>query len=117
MSADDTDFRLIKLIEARPELTQRELARELGVSLGKANYCLKALIDKGWVKTQNFKNSSNKLAYAYILTPKGMARKWYLTQRFLERKRVEYDRLRREIEELSEALESRGQLHGDLVDE
>lgn len=117
MPADDTDYRLIKLIEEHPDLTQRELARELGVSLGKANYCLKALIDKGCVKTQNFRNSSNKLAYAYILTPKGMARKWHLTQRFLERKREEYDKLKTEIEELSQELESKRQTHDSLIDE
>ncbi|MCZ7600486.1 MAG: MarR family EPS-associated transcriptional regulator [Gammaproteobacteria bacterium] len=116
MPTDEFHYRLIRLIESRPDLTQRELARELGVSLGKTNYCIKALIDKGWIKTRNFRNSSNKLAYAYILTPQGMARKWYLTRRFLERKQVEYDNLRREINQLSRELESREQ-RGEAVPE
>ena len=106
MPTDEFHYRLIRLIESRPDLTQRELARELGVSLGKTNYCIKALIDKGWIKTRNFRNSSNKLAYAYILTPQGMARKWSLTQRFLKRKQEEYERLRHEIEQLSDELEA-----------
>lgn len=109
MPTDEFHYRLIRLIESRPNLTQRELARELGVSLGKTNYCIKALIDKGWIKTRNFRNSSNKLAYAYILTPQGMARKWYLTRRFLERKQAEYDNLRREIDQLSRELQGREQ--------
>jgi EPS-associated MarR family transcriptional regulator len=62
----------MKLIEARPEFSQRDLARELGVSLGKANYCLRALVDKGWIKASNFRNSRNKAAYAYLLTPRGI---------------------------------------------
>ncbi len=114
MPPDEINLRLIKLIESRPDLTQRELASELGISLGKANYCLRALVDKGWVKTRNFRNSSNKLAYAYMLTPAGMARKWSLTQRFLERKKAEYDRLKHEIEQLSSELETREQ--GTAVD-
>jgi len=109
MPTDEFHYRLIRLIESRPDLTQRELARELGVSLGKTNYCIKALIDKGWIKTRNFRNSSNKLAYAYILTPQGMARKWYLTRRFLARKLAEYDNLRREIDELSRELQGKDQ--------
>ncbi len=104
MTSEELDYRLFKLIEARPELSQRELADELGVSLGKTNYVLRALIEKGWVKTRNFRNSHNKLAYAYILTPSGIARKIDITHRFLRRKQAEYDRLKREIAELEKEV-------------
>ena len=81
-------------------MNQRELARALDVSLGKVNYCLKALIDRGLVKAQNFRSSDNKLAYAYLLTPSGFARKADLTARFLRRKMAEYEAIRNEIESL-----------------
>lgn len=91
---------MLRALDARPEVTQRELASELGVSLGKANYCLRALLSKGMVKAQNFRNSTNKRGYAYLLTPEGVAEKASLTRRFLARKREEYDALRVEIEQL-----------------
>jgi len=97
---DETLFRVLRTLEARPETSQRELADSLGVSLGKANYCLKALMDKGLVKVRNFRNSKNKLAYAYVLTPSGVAAKASLTGRFLKRKMAEYEVLQKEIEEL-----------------
>ncbi len=97
---DDIHFRVLKIIYSSPQITQRELADELGVSLGKANYCLKSLIEKGWLKVNNFKNSKNKMAYAYLLTPQGIDGKSKLTVQFLRRKIEEYDRLKREIEEL-----------------
>ena len=97
---DDIHFRVLKIIDSSPQITQRELADELGVSLGKANYCLKSLIEKGWLKVNNFKNSKNKMAYAYLLTPEGIDGKAKLTVQFLRRKIEEYDRLKREIEEL-----------------
>lgn len=97
---DETLFRVLRTLEARPETSQRELADSLGVSLGKANYCLKALVDKGLVKVRNFRNSKNKLAYAYVLTPSGVAAKAALSGRFLKRKMAEYEALRQEIEEL-----------------
>ena len=96
---------MLKALEANPELSQRQLANELGISVGKANYCIKALIDAGWVKARNFRNSNNKLAYAYVLTPSGMRRKTKLTLRFLEHRRREYEALRREIAVLSAELD------------
>jgi EPS-associated MarR family transcriptional regulator len=90
----------MRLLDARPELSQRELATSLGVSLGKANYCLRALIEKGFVKAENYRNSSNKLAYFYLLTPSGIAAKAELTRQFLTRKVREYEELRLEIERL-----------------
>lgn len=92
-----TRYRLLKLLEARPEVSQRELARELGVSLGKVNYCLRALVDKGWVKARNFRNSRNKLAYLYVLTPRGVAEKARLTVEYLKIKLAEAEALEEEI--------------------
>ena len=97
---EDTHLRLLKLLEARPELSQRDLARELGTSLGKTNYCLNALIDKGLVKVRNFRNSNNKLAYAYLLTPRGIDSKATITVQFLKRKMAEYEMLKAEIAQL-----------------
>jgi len=90
----------MRLLEGNPEMTQRELAEALGVSLGAANYCLKALVEKGWVKLENFQNNPNKLGYLYLLTPMGMAAKTALTARFLRRKLAEYEALKAEIEQL-----------------
>jgi len=97
---DDTHYRLLRLLEANPELSQRDLARELGTSLGKINYCVNALIEKGWVKARNFRNSRKKLAYAYLLTPRGIEQKAKITVRFLRRKITEYEVLETEIEQL-----------------
>jgi len=97
----------LKILEANPNLSQRQIAAELGVSVGKANYCVKALTDKGWVKARNFRNNDNKLAYAYILTPSGIREKAQLTARFLERKRREFEALRREIAMLSAELDGK----------
>lgn len=98
--SDSSALRVLQLLEAKPRITQREMARELGVSLGKANYCLRALLTKGFIKAQNFRQSQNKLAYVYLLTPEGVAAKAELTRKFLARKRVEYDALKLEIERL-----------------
>lgn len=97
---DEIHLRLMKAIESNPQATQRELAEALGVSLGKANYCLRALVDRGWVKVRNFRANPHKLAYAYLLTPAGLDGKARLTVRFLKRKLDEYDLLRAEIEQL-----------------
>jgi EPS-associated MarR family transcriptional regulator len=97
---EDTHLRLMRLLEPRPDLSQRDLARELGTSLGKVNYCLKALIDKGLVKVRKFRNSRNKLAYAYLLTPRGIESKATITVQFLKRRMVEYQTLKLEIEQL-----------------
>ena len=102
---EDINYQVLKLIEQNPELSQRQLAEEMGVSLGKANYCLRALIDKGLVKAKNFKNSSNKAAYLYLLTPRGVEAKAKISVRFLARKVEEYEALRVEIEELKIELE------------
>jgi EPS-associated MarR family transcriptional regulator len=100
-------LKVLRLLEAQPQMNQRELAQALGVSLGKTNYCLKALLDKGWVKVQNFQNSKQKLAYAYLLTPAGIVERAALTRRFLNRKVVEFDALRAEIDALrAEAVKS-----------
>lgn len=97
---EDTHLKLMRLLEQHPNITQRELAEHLGVSLGKTNYCIKALLDKGWLKIQNFQDSKRKLAYAYLLTPQGMVEKSAITVRFLQHKMDEYERLRLEIESL-----------------
>ena len=87
-----------------PDITQRELAEELGVSVSGLNYCLKALIDKGWVKIQNFSNNKNKLGYAYLLTPAGILQKAFLTGRFLQRKMQEYEALKQEIQQMKQEV-------------
>lgn len=97
---EDTYFRVMRLLEVNPDLTQRELAKHLGVSVGGLNYCLKALIQKGWVKMHNFGQSKNKFGYVYLLTPAGVAEKAALTSQFLQRKMSEYEALRHEIEAL-----------------
>ncbi|NIM71377.1 MAG: MarR family EPS-associated transcriptional regulator [Xanthomonadales bacterium] len=101
-------LKVLRHIEENPEITQRELAEKLGVSLGKVNYCLKALIGRGLVKARNFRNSDNKRAYLYLLTPKGMERKASITVTFLQRKMREYENLRQEIEELQREVENNG---------
>jgi EPS-associated MarR family transcriptional regulator len=103
---DSSILRVLRLLDASPRLTQREMARELGVSLGKANYCLRALLSKGFVKVQNFRNSANKRGYIYLLTPEGVAAKANLTRHFLARKREEYDALRLEVERLQKESET-----------
>jgi EPS-associated MarR family transcriptional regulator len=93
-------FELMRLLEKRPGLSQRDAARELGVSLGKVNYCLRALIKRGWVKASNFKNSQNKAAYLYILTPRGLTGKAQLAVTYLQQRMREFDELRRDIEQI-----------------
>ena len=107
----ETHLKVLRHIEANPEITQRELALELGVSLGKANYCLKALIETGLIKANNFKNSANKRAYLYILTPKGIETKTRISVRFLQRKIEEYEALRQEIELLKTEVDSSNPRH------
>jgi len=102
---EDAHYRMMRLIEARPEISQRDLSRELGLSLGGVNYCLNALIDKGLVKVENFRASEKKLAYAYLLTPRGVAQKAAMTRRFLARKMAEYEQLRAEIESIEAELD------------
>jgi EPS-associated MarR family transcriptional regulator len=97
---DDVRFRVLRVLQGQPDLSQREIAVKLGVSLGAVNYCLRALTEKGQVKVCNFRSSDNKLRYAYILTPGGIAEKVRLTGAFLARKIAEYEALRAEIEAL-----------------
>ena len=97
---EEIALRVMRLLNAQPDMSQRELADQVGISLGAVNYCLKALMDKGFVKLENFHNSQHKLKYAYLLTPRGIAEKVALTSSFLKRKMEEYDALKVEIEAL-----------------
>lgn len=101
---EDTNYRVMRLLEENPDLTQRELAEKLGVSVGGLNYCLKALTEKGLVKMQNFANSKNKFGYVYVLTPRGIAERARLTTNFLKRKMEEYEALKAEIAVLKQEL-------------
>lgn len=100
LQREDSQFRLMLLLQESPDLTQREIAQQLGMSYGGLNYCLRALIDKGFVKVQNFANSKNKFGYVYIMTPAGLAYRLSLTGRFLARKMLEYEALKNELEKL-----------------
>ena len=101
---EEARFQILRLLHENPELTQRELGERVGISLGAVNYCLKALMDRGLVKAQNFKRSPNKMGYAYFLTPTGMAEKTLLTAKFIKRKMTEYEALRVEINELEREI-------------
>ena len=100
MLTDEYRYKILKLVESNPSISQRELAQQLGISLGKTNFCLKALIDVGLLKATNFRNNKNKLAYMYLLTPRGIEEKASLTLRFLKYKLRERELLLREIDEL-----------------
>ena len=100
MMSQELEYRILKLLEERSNLTQRQLSKELGVSLGKTHYLIKALVDVGWVKLENFQRSDSKWGYAYLLTPRGIIEKASITARFLARKQEEYARLREEIAQL-----------------
>ena len=104
MTNQELEYRALKILEQQPDLTQRQLAEALGVSLGKTHYLVKSLIDVGWVKLDNFQKSNNKWGYAYLLTPMGIAEKTAITSRFLERKRREYNALHDEIAQLQEEV-------------
>jgi len=107
MLTDEYRAKILKKLEDDPQISQRDLARELGISLGKANFCLQALMEKGLVKANNFKNSRNKKAYMYLLTRQGMAEKARATVRFLDRKVAEYEALRREIAVLKRQMQDK----------
>jgi EPS-associated MarR family transcriptional regulator len=100
MLTDEMRYKLMRLVQANPRMSQRDAARELGISLGKVNYCLQSLVRKGLVKATRFKNSRNKAAYMYLLTPHGIEAKANLTVRFLRLKMQEYEALRTEIEQI-----------------
>jgi EPS-associated MarR family transcriptional regulator len=105
MTNQELEYRALKILEQQPDLTQRQLSEELGVSLGKTNYVLKSLIDVGWVKLDNFQRSDNKWGYAYLLTPTGVTEKAAITVRFLKRKKQEYDDLQAEIAQLQKEVQ------------
>jgi EPS-associated MarR family transcriptional regulator len=96
----ESEFQILRALESNPNFSQRELSKKAGISLGKTNYCLNALIEKGLIKASNFKNSKSRTAYLYKLTPKGMEEKARVTVRFLRRKMQEYEAIKAEIEEL-----------------
>lgn len=108
MLSDEVRYRMLNLLESNPELSQREVARELGISLGKVNYCLRSLVEKGWVKATNFKNSKNKIGYMYFLTPRGLEEKVGVTTRFLQWKMREYEALKLEIERIRAEVRRHG---------
>ena len=112
MLADQDRYRILKRLAEDPDASQRALAEELGISLGKVNYCLNALIDKGLLKVNNFRTSDNKRAYAYYLTPTGMKEKARVTVRFLRRKIAQYESLKDEIEELKREANRRRESPG-----
>jgi len=102
---DETAYKLLKLVQDDPNISQRDIARELGISVGKANYCLKAVMERGWVKAKNFINSNNKRGYLYLLTNKGINEKARVTFRFLKYKMDEYESLEAEIVQIRKEAE------------
>jgi EPS-associated MarR family transcriptional regulator len=103
-SQDEIQLKVLRLLHEQPELSQRNIAKELGVSLGGINFCFKALVEKGWLKLDNFSQSNHKLGYIYLLTPAGLFQKSKLTADFLKRKLIEYEALQKEIEFLRAEL-------------
>jgi EPS-associated MarR family transcriptional regulator len=103
---NETHYKVLRILADNSTISQRALADQLGVSLGKTNYCLKALLQKGLIKASNFKNNKDKMAYAYLLTPSGIEQKSKLTIEFLQRKRLEYEALKQEIEQLAKEANS-----------
>ncbi len=101
---ENNEFKIMRQIEAHPDLTQRQLSEKLNISLGSVNYALNALIARGWVKLKNFQNSENKLGYAYLLTPEGATQKAMIAKRFWVRKLQEYEVLKQELQSLSDEL-------------
>jgi EPS-associated MarR family transcriptional regulator len=110
---DETRYRILKMLEADPKASQRRIADELGISLGRVNYCLQALIKRGLIKADNFRNSANKRAYLYLLTPRGMEEKARVTMRFLRVKLDEYEALKLELEELQKEAKKSAEPLGD----
>ena len=108
MLNDETRYRILKALEADPQASQRRIADELGISLGRVNYCLQALIRKGLVKVNNFRSSANKRAYLYLLTPRGIEERARVTARFLRVKLEEYEILKRELAELEREAAAQG---------
>lgn len=115
MLTDEYRYKILKELEANPEISQRELAKGLGISLGKTNFCIQALIEKGLIKARNFKNSQNKKAYIYYLTPKGIEDKASVTLQFLKRKMDEYQALETEIARLQQEAKRIGRAAIDVL--
>ena len=113
MTNQELEYQALKILEQQPDLTQRQLAKELGVSLGKTHYLVKSLIDVGWVKLDNFKRSDNKWGYSYLLTPKGVVEKAGITVRFLVRKQREHIQLQEEIIQLQEEVRQQQDLNNE----
>jgi len=108
--SDEVRYRILRYLEEHPVASQRELASHLGVSVGKINYCIRALVEKGWIKMRNFRGSQRKMSYVYVLTPKGLEEKVKVTIRFLRRKIAEYNSLSAEIERLNLEVAQSGAL-------
>ncbi len=104
MNKQELEYRALKLLEQQPDMTQRQIAKELNVSLGKTHYLIKSLIDVGWVKLENLRRSNNKWGYAYLLTPSGIVEKAVITAKFLARKQREFDDLQVEIQQLKDEI-------------
>lgn len=117
MLTDEYRYKILKLVEAKPDISQRELAAKLGISLGKANFCLKALIEVGLLKVTNFHNSKNKLAYMYLLTPIGIEKKASVTLSFLKYKMQQFELLQKEIEDLKHDVEDSEKLSFSSFDD
>ena len=106
MIDQELKYKVLKILEQQPDMTQRQLSDALGVSLGKTHYLIKSLIDVGWIKLENFKKSDNKWGYVYLLTPKGILEKSLVTTKFLKNKQKEYDKLKNEIEMLKQEVKN-----------
>lgn len=102
MIDEETEYKLLKMLQEAPQSSQRDIARAMGISLGKTNYCLRALAEKGWIKVRNFYHNPNKRGYVYLLTPTGLERKARVTLSFLRRKQDEYESLKQEIARLQD---------------
>jgi EPS-associated MarR family transcriptional regulator len=107
-TSSEVSYRVLRILESEPTITQRALADRLGVSVGKVNYCLRALMQKGFVKARNFKNSSRKTQYVYVITPQGVQERLRVTLAFLKRKADEFDEVKQEIDRLTAALGKEG---------
>jgi len=105
---DDLRYQFLKELASNPDISQRELAKIVGISLGKTNYCLRALTEAGWIKVGNFARSDNKMNYAYVLTPKGLSEKAAVTVRFLKKKQAQYELLEQEISDLQKEASENG---------
>lgn len=112
MDNQELKYRVLKILDKHPDYTQRQMARELGISLGKTHYLIKSLIEIGWVKLDNFQRSDSKWSYAYLLTPKGVSEKAAITVQFLKKKKQEYNDLQEEIAQLQDEIKRQSASRG-----